>query len=60
MNSASIAYEFIAGLWADEELPEPTLRLGGCRPLFASDYARYCRAIQEGNAFIVSELTRPA
>jgi hypothetical protein len=48
--AATIAYEFIAGVWADEELPGADAQPPTMPAVFASDYAQYCRAIQEGNA----------
>lgn len=55
--SAEQAYGFICEVWADTK--------DGILPLaipaeFRHDYARYCRAIRERNAFIVCDLTRPA
>jgi hypothetical protein len=48
--SGTTAYEFIAGVWADEELPEADALPQAMPAEFASKYARHCREIQDGNA----------
>jgi hypothetical protein len=57
---AATAYEFIAGVWTAQEREWAAILPAAMPWTFFSDYARYSRAIQEHNPFIVADLTRPA